>query len=232
MVANLDSAVRRMFADLVFMQGGSWGRLVKSVMSASIFLDIDWHAYHAPFRSIHTVLELPSYGWDLKEYFIAYENHWCTYKPYGPPHNVKPDLTYKQVTFDPGRDERTLQPQTEPRTSAIIKIASEVPEPPNTAVSEFAKPQSTTVHKMVKDDLQAPRLSLVYETDLTRSDVHRVVQGHVVNNIPFCTPSVFADMAFILGDYVLNRFYPDKRAILEAAGIVAEKVLISHGRGP
>ena len=197
--------------------------------------DINWLEYHAPFKGAHTVLELPAYGWDLKEYFIPYENDWCIYKPYGPPKNVKPGTAPKQVSFDPGNEKPAVVAKSKGNPAITAKSEPKVSRPQSPTrpkAVEIAKPQSTTIHKVIEDTVASQKLSLVYETDLTRADVNRVVQGHVVNNIPFCTPSVFADMAFILGDYVMNRFFPDKRAILEVAEIVAEKVLIPHGRGP
>ena len=197
--------------------------------------DIDWLQYHMPFKGAHTVLDLPAYGWDLKEYFIPYENDWCIYKPYGPPNNTKPGTALKQVKFDPGSEKPTVIAKNRESPTTMAKTGPQQQSPQTLARSTtlgVAKPQSTTIHKVIEDTVTNQTLSLVYETDLTRADVNRVVQGHVVNNIPFCTPSVFADMAFILGDYVMNRFFPGKRAILEVADIVAEKVLIPHGRGP
>lgn len=197
--------------------------------------DINWLEYHTPFKGAHTVLELPTYGWDLKEYFIPYENDWCIYKPYGPPNNVKPDTVPKKVSFDPGNEKPAAIAKSKGTPTVIAKSEPQVSihqSPTGYKTVEVAKPQSTTIHKVIEDTVANQKLSLVYETDLTRPDVNRVVQGHVVNNIPFCTPSVFADMAFILGDYTMNRFFPGRRAILEVANIVAEKVLIPHGRGP
>ena len=197
--------------------------------------DIDWVEYHAPFKGAHNVLELPAYGWDLKEYFIPYENDWCIYKPYGPPNNVKPGTAPKQVTFDPGNEKPAVTAKSKETPKIMAKSEPKVSRPRSSTkpkAVEVAKPQSTTIHSVIEDTVASQQLSLVYETDLTRADVSRVVQGHVVNNISFCTPSVFADMAFILGDYVMSRFFPNKRAILEVADIVAEKVLIPHGRGP
>ena len=197
--------------------------------------DIDWLQYHTPFKGAHTVLDLPTYGWDLKEYFIPYENDWCIYKPYGPPNNVKPGTAPKHVTFDSvnGKPATITESKETPKVMAQSKPQGPISQNLSSSRNmNFAKPQSTTIHKVIEDTVANQNLLLVYETDLTRPDVNRVVQGHVVNKIPFCTPSVFADMAFILGDYVMNRFFPGKRAILEVADIVAEKVLIPHGRGP
>ena len=197
--------------------------------------DINWLEYHAPFKGAHFVLDLPTYGWDLKEYFIPYENDWCIYKPYGPPHNFKPGTAPKKVSFDPGDERPATVTKSKETPTAMAKSEAQKSKPQSlTSLQKIdvVKPQSTTIHKVIEDTAANQKLTLVYETDLTRADVNRVVQGHVVNNIPFCTPSVFADMAFILGDYVMNRFFPGKRAILEVADIVAEKVLIPHGRGP
>ncbi|KAK7530819.1 polyketide synthase module [Phyllosticta citribraziliensis] len=43
-------------------------------------LDIDWNEYHRCFRNGLTVLRLPSYNWDLKNYWIDYVHDWCLTK--------------------------------------------------------------------------------------------------------------------------------------------------------
>lgn len=43
-------------------------------------LDIDWNEYHRGFRNGLTVLKLPSYSWDLKNYWIDYVHDWCLTK--------------------------------------------------------------------------------------------------------------------------------------------------------
>ncbi|KAL6705696.1 hypothetical protein ACN47E_006485 [Coniothyrium glycines] len=42
--------------------------------------DIDWSAFHADFESCQVVLDLPAYGWDLKDYWIQYVNDWSLRK--------------------------------------------------------------------------------------------------------------------------------------------------------
>ncbi|KAK8249133.1 polyketide synthase module [Phyllosticta capitalensis] len=43
-------------------------------------LDIDWNEYYRGFRNGLTVLKLPSYSWDLKNYWIDYVHDWCLTK--------------------------------------------------------------------------------------------------------------------------------------------------------
>ena len=43
-------------------------------------IDIDWNEYHRDFASAHELLELPAYGFALKNYWIEYKNNWCLTK--------------------------------------------------------------------------------------------------------------------------------------------------------
>ena len=48
--------------------------------------------------------------------------------------------------------------------------------------------KSTTIHKIVHDDVGSHGGELVVEADLTRADLHPMVQGHKVYGVPLCTP--------------------------------------------
>ncbi|KAM3429287.1 hypothetical protein NHJ13734_008227 [Beauveria thailandica] len=41
---------------------------------------INWNEYHRDFPMSHTVLTLPSYAWDIENYWIQYENNFCLTK--------------------------------------------------------------------------------------------------------------------------------------------------------
>ncbi|OJJ48520.1 hypothetical protein ASPZODRAFT_150731 [Penicilliopsis zonata CBS 506.65] len=43
-------------------------------------IEILWKEYHQDFSSSHQVLPLPAYNWDLKNYWIPYENNFCLSK--------------------------------------------------------------------------------------------------------------------------------------------------------
>ncbi|KAJ4422981.1 Type I Iterative PKS [Gnomoniopsis sp. IMI 355080] len=196
-----------------------WGNLTK--MLATLYRrgqPVDWTVYHEPFPAAHRVLELPAYAWDLKEYWIKYENDWCIYKPFF----NNPDLD-KTVSMG-ARDPADAKIAVDPQQPALLSI----PSLPST------KPKTTTVQKMIREDVHEGGATLVYEMDLTREDATSVAGGHIVNNVPFTTPSVFADMALVLGNYLTNSLVPvEKRAaiVLDVGDMVAHKVLIPTGKG-
>ncbi|KFY41333.1 hypothetical protein V494_03051 [Pseudogymnoascus sp. VKM F-4513 (FW-928)] len=46
-------------------------------------VNIEWNEWHRDFKSSHTVLQLPRYSWDLKNYWIQYQNNFCLTKGEG-----------------------------------------------------------------------------------------------------------------------------------------------------
>lgn len=54
------------------------------------------------------------------------------------------------------------------------------------------KLESTTIHTIVEEtelfEAGADKLRLVVEADISRHDLHGIVQGHVVDGVPLCTP--------------------------------------------
>ncbi|KAL8700830.1 MAG: hypothetical protein Q9224_000778 [Gallowayella concinna] len=56
---------------------------VLSASLASLYacgLDIDWNEYHRDFNAAQHLLRLPTYGFDLKKYWIYYTGNWCLTK--------------------------------------------------------------------------------------------------------------------------------------------------------
>jgi noranthrone synthase len=116
--------------------------------------DIRWMEYHRDFKSSQEVLQLPAYNWDLKEYWIKYENDWCVTK--GNPH-------------------ATGMPQ-------VTETGSNKTTPP------APKLETTTVHRLVEETIEAEEATIVVESDFSRPDLNSIAQGHKVNQIPLCTP--------------------------------------------
>lgn len=56
---------------------------VLSTSLASLYtsgLDVDWNEYHRDFNAAQQLLRLPTYGFDLKNYWIYYTGNWCLTK--------------------------------------------------------------------------------------------------------------------------------------------------------
>lgn len=105
--------------------------------------EIRWSEYHRDFKAAQKVVDIPTYHWDLKNYWIQYVNNWSLRKG------------------DP-----LLQ-------------------------TSFLKLDSSTVHRVVKEDIRDDGGELITESDLTRADMHAVVQGHKVWGVPLCTPVTY-----------------------------------------
>lgn len=183
--------------------------------------DINWTEYHSAFKSCHKVLELPSYGWDLKEYFIPYKGDWCL-------HRHKLDCACagpEGVTNHTGHSTGLMPISAAP--SAVS--SSPKPEP---AKAPVPKLESTTVHRIVEETTEALGANIIVETDFSRPDVSRIAQGHKVHNIALCTPSVFADIAFTVGKYMMNRLRPGYPGVVDVSDLVIDKALVPHGQGP
>lgn len=57
---------------------------------------------------------------------------------------------------------------------------------------EVPKLESTTIHTIIEEtelvDGDGDKVRLVVEADISRHDLHGIVQGHVVDGVPLCTP--------------------------------------------
>lgn len=65
-------------------QKASWDNLASAASQLSNKgAKVDWAEYHREFESSMQLLELPSYGWALSNYWIDYQNDWCLTKGTG-----------------------------------------------------------------------------------------------------------------------------------------------------
>lgn len=191
--------------------------------------DVNWTEWHRSFGACQKVLELPAYAWDLKEYYIPYEGEWCLHRhetqckcadPNGPVNH-----TGRSIGLCPATEVSKLAQQA-PKP---IKAA---PAPEKAAPPALPKPESTNVHTIVEETIEALGATLIADTDVSRPDCSRVAAGHEVNNIALTTPSFYCDIAFVLGEYLMKRLRPGRPGTLEVANLVVDKAFIPHRKGP
>ncbi|KAK4235192.1 beta-ketoacyl synthase [Achaetomium macrosporum] len=186
-------------------------------------LDVNWAAYHSPFESAKRVIPLPDYGWDLKEYFIPYKGDWCLHR-----HEIHCHCA------DPGKEVHTSAYEL-PKESSPPKRPSKLDA---TKEAFPAIKPSTTIHRVVSEQTEPLGATLVVETDISRADLHAIAQGHLVDNIPLATPSLYADIALQVGKYSMDRLragHPGAGAIdglVDVSDLVVDKALIPHGEAP
>lgn len=99
-------------------------------------------------------------------------------------------------------------------------------DPPLT-ISNALTPESTTIHRVVEETGDSQKTRIIVEADIARKDLSPLVQGHEVDGIPLCTPSVYADIALSLGTYLLKRYHPDqKENLVDVSDMTISKALI------
>ncbi|KUI72115.1 Conidial yellow pigment biosynthesis polyketide synthase [Cytospora mali] len=108
----------------------------------------------------------------------------------------------------------------------------------NGAEEQKTKLESTTIHRVVEDSSSEGGLKehIIVEADIARSDLNPLVKGHMVDDIPLCTPSVYADMALTLGRYLVNRrqgpVSEANKKQVDVSDMTIFKALISKPQGP
>nr|ALQ32764.1 putative polyketide synthase [Fusarium aywerte] len=146
---------------------------------------INWVDYQSSFPGSHSVVALPAYSWDLKEYWIKYVNDWSLRKG----------------------------------------------DPP-LVINNAPKLESTTIHNVVEENGDSNKTHIVVEADIARKDLSPLVQGHEVDGIPLCTPSVYADIGLTLGKYLLVKYQPqNKDNMVVVSDMTVSKALILRGDG-
>ena len=183
-------------------------------------LDINWVAYQSPFHSAKQVVDIPDYGWDLKEYYIPYEGDWCLHR-----HKIQCSCA------NPGMEVHTSEYQVP--TESTVKKASKL-DATKEAYPEIET--TTTIHRVVEERTEPLGATLIVETDISRKDVNGIAQGHKVDNIPLCTPSFYADIALQVGRYSMKRIrggHPTAiDGLVDVSDMVVDKALIPHGQAP
>ncbi|KUI67140.1 Conidial yellow pigment biosynthesis polyketide synthase [Cytospora mali] len=99
------------------------------------------------------------------------------------------------------------------------------------------KLESTTIHRVVEESSghNDTRVNIVVEADIARPDLNPLVQGHCVDNIPLCTPSVYADIALTLGKYLAETYRPQlcgEDLVVDVANMTVSKALVAKPQGP
>ncbi|GAB1312815.1 fusarubin cluster-polyketide synthase [Madurella fahalii] len=102
-------------------------------------------------------------------------------------------------------------------------------DPPLTISSGRPRLESTTIHRVVEETSDSDwKTRIVVEADIARKDLSPLVQGHEVDGIPLCTPSVYADIALSLGTYLQQqqRLVSEMGDLVDVSDMTISKALI------
>ncbi|GIZ46262.1 hypothetical protein CKM354_000939400 [Cercospora kikuchii] len=197
-------------------------------------LDLNWSAYHAPFDGSKRVMsELPTYSWDLKDYYIEYEGDWCLHR-----HKIHCNCAeghgqWQTSKYEPGKhsfEGNVVVP------GGVVKAPSKPSKLDATKEAYPEIPLTTTLHRVVEEKTEPLGATFVVETDMSRPDVNNIAQGHLVDGIPLATPSFYADIAAQAGKYCMDRIRAGHQGaidgLIDVCDLVVDKALIPHGKAP
>ena len=95
------------------------------------------------------------------------------------------------------------------------------------APKQTPKLSTTSVQKIVKESIGDDEASVTIESDIKQPELLAAVQGHIVNDTPLVTSSLYADMAFTVADYLHRQLRPKtERPTLSCDTMVVGKSLI------
>ena len=98
--------------------------------------------------------------------------------------------------------------------------------------------ESTTIHRVVEESSSNDGMKehIIVEADISRPDLNPLVQGHMVDDVPLCTPSVYADMALTLGNHLIHRRQDStsesSNRQVDVSYMTIFKALIAKSKGP
>ncbi|KAF6227265.1 hypothetical protein HO133_008708 [Letharia lupina] len=107
----------------------AWKVLAKSLSSLYLAgLDIQWKKYHRDFIHALRVLQLPSYHWDSKDYWIQYSNDFCLTKGDEKPAAISAALVSANSMLSTSSVQRVLEQQLGDEKSTLV-IESDLHHP-------------------------------------------------------------------------------------------------------
>lgn len=125
---------------------------------------IKWDGYFTDIPSAKRVVELPSYKWELQSFWIKYRNDWTLTKGDIPIKDAKAQVA---IGASPAaRTEKPIQP----------------------AAAPLPKLESSSIHKVLKEEITAQGFSIEIESDTAGEDLKPFISGHTVDGYSLCTP--------------------------------------------
>lgn len=89
---------------------------------------------------------------------------------------------------------------------------------------------TTTVHKVISEEVENDRATLVVESNISRPDLYAAISGHLVNGTPLCPSSIYGDMALTVGDYLYKLLRPGTQTVhMNVCNMEVPKPLIASG---
>ncbi|KAB8207674.1 hypothetical protein BDV34DRAFT_234095 [Aspergillus parasiticus] len=100
------------------------------------------------------------------------------------------------------------------------------------AIQPMATRLSSSVQKIVEEEMTATHASIIIESDITDPELLPVALEHKVNGVTLCPSSLYADIAHTLGAYLLGKKEDVMDYKIDVCNMIVEKTLVVKGTGP
>ena len=142
-----------------------------SSLLASLYqsgISINWPRYHQQFLDSLTLLHLPTYAFDEK-------NYWKTFV------------------------ERSVSGQLRGAEASMQQAP---------AIPAFS---TTSLQRIEKEEVEGQSVSVTFASQTSEAKLYEAIQGHIVNDTPIMSMSIFCDMAKSAAHYVYSKAHPSEQ---------------------
>ncbi|KAK8050737.1 Type I Polyketide synthases (Type I PKS) [Apiospora phragmitis] len=160
---------------------------------------VHWQELHAPFERSLNLLDLPTYGWNDKTYWIQYNGDWA--------------LTKGNTFYD-----------EEKKSKAALRGCGSSP-----LAASVSNLSTSTVQRIVEERFDGSSGLVVMQSDLRQADFRAAAWGHKMNGVGVVTSSIHADIAYTLGEYLYSKLKPKSKQVnINVANLEVLKGLVAN----
>ncbi|KAI0403087.1 putative polyketide synthase [Xylaria palmicola] len=142
-------------------------------------VNIEWNEYHSPFEKGLRLLDLPTYSWNEKTYWLQYNGDWA--------------LTKGNHFYD---EEKGIGAFAKQPTSLSAPVS----------VSSLS---TSLVQCILEESFDGASGTVLMQSDLSHPDFRAAAWGHKMNGCGVVTSSIHADIAYTLGNYLYKKLRPN-----------------------
>ncbi|KAK3380525.1 beta-ketoacyl synthase domain-containing protein [Lasiosphaeria ovina] len=165
----------------------NWKTVTKVVADAyAAGIAVDWAEFHRPYRASLAVADLPTYHFNLKDYWIQYK---------GGVAGLEAEMA-------------TLKQQVATLSARPQALLPGLDAPQQNAAAAHIPHVSTCLHRVVSEDLS--KATAEFSTNIQEPSLRALIDGHRVVGIALAPSSMYKETALSAARYLYTRTHPDQ----------------------
>ncbi|KAK4168184.1 hypothetical protein QBC43DRAFT_309829 [Cladorrhinum sp. PSN259] len=179
----------------------NWTTLAQSLATLHLAgIPFSWNEFQKPFEKKLTLLDLPTYAWNNKNYWIQYNGDWS--------------LTKGNTFYDAEKGISGIN------GALVGAAAAALPKSPLS---------TSTVQQIIEQEFNGSAGTVVMQSDLMQTDFRAAAWGHKMNGCGVVTSSIHADIAYTLGEYLYKKLKSTSKDVpMNMANLQVYKGLVAN----